>query len=120
MVAERTRIENLAAAEAVFEQATTAAPTLVVPVEHALPAWLDALVDRAHAAGTTVAIGAEPPSDWSDDRRAGWEIGVCTAALHAGVDEIVGIAPQRVNRVRAVVAAIDAAARPADHQEPVS
>lgn len=79
--------------------------TLVVPVVEAVPPWLVGLAAAAHDQGARVLVSAEPPAGATGEAADGWEIGVCTAALAAGVDDVVGIDPRRVTRVRAVIEA---------------
>jgi hypothetical protein len=75
---------------------------LVVPVRAVVPAWLEDLVVAAAAAETAVVVDAAAPHDLAGDARAGWEIGVCTAAFASGAADVLGIDPRRVARVREV------------------
>ncbi len=72
---------------------------------------LDALA-AAGAAGLRggVAFTSRPQAD--PEGVAGWEIGVCTAALQVGAVLVRGIDVRRARRVRGVVEALAAAARP--------
>lgn len=81
-----------------------AAPlVLVVPIVEVAPPWLAEAVVRAHASGATLVVSLEPTSPGVDDRAAGWEIGVITAALAAGADDVLGTSPERVARVGEVL-----------------
>lgn len=105
-----TRTDTLAGADAALvDGADLAGGVLEVLVVDVVPAWLPDVVDRAHAQGAQVAVCATPDGSLSPAERAGWEIGVCTAAQRAGVDRIDGIDPRRVARVGAVVHRLDAA-----------
>lgn len=98
----RARIESLQAGLAAAAGPGTT--DLVVPVSGSVPAWLGDLVHGAAAADgeVRVLIEAEPPADLEGAALDGWEIGVCTAAVAAGVDDVLGVDPQRVTRVRQV------------------
>ena len=113
MVVEHARVESLAEADEVLARAATPADlVLVLVVRTVVPAWIGALVSQAHAAGHGVMVVVEPEGDPAGDVLAGWEIGVCTAALSAGVDEVRGIDAKRVERVRTVVGLLDGAGAP--------
>lgn len=81
---------------------------LVVILDQAVPAWLASLVDAAAARGAAVVVQAAAPHGLAGEALAGWEIGVCTAALAAGVSDVVGVDARRVARVREVDAALAA------------
>ncbi|WP_426572231.1 hypothetical protein [Aquihabitans sp. McL0605] len=111
MVVEHVRIENLAEADDALAKAGDVVDlVLAVVVRATVPAWLGAAVERAHRAGRSVIVIAEPLGDPAGEELAGWEIGVATAALAAGVDEVRGIDARRVERVRTVLGLLDAAA----------
>ena len=119
MVTEPARTESLEAARAILSDPSSAgAGVVVVPVSEAVPSWLAELVVEAHAAGCRVAVSAEPAAIRDRDAQEGWEIGVATAALSAGVDELVGIADARRRRVQVVVAALDHGAAPSAEAAP--
>ncbi len=81
---------------------------LVVLVDEAVPAWFGDLVDAARASGAAVVVQAAAPHGLAGEALAGWEIGVCTAALAAGASDVVGVDARRVARVREVDAALTA------------
>ena len=90
-----------------------AMPALEVAIAESAPPWLGELVGAAHRAGATVTVVAtrnDGPA--AEEAIAGWEIGICQAALLADVDEIDGIDPQRVRRVRTVLAALATGSAP--------
>ncbi len=110
MVTDRVRIDSLAAGREHLAHARLApGAVLVVPVDRRVPTWLAELVDAAHAARASVVVEAQTPADLEGEAAAGWQIGVCTAALAAGADDVVGVEAQRVARVRDVTASLDAA-----------
>jgi hypothetical protein len=112
VVTDRVRIDSLEAGQAHLAQSgSDGRAILVVTVARVVPVWLSALVEEAHAAAASVVVEVEAPADLDDESRAGWEIGVCTAALGAGTDDVVGIDPKRVARLREVTVRL-AAARP--------
>ena len=107
MVTEGVRIESLAEGRTHLAAGSAAeSGCLVVPVREVVPGWLAELVDAAGAAGVAVVADAVGIEGASADQRAGWEIGVCTAALAAGVADVRNVAPQRVERVRAVLGSL--------------
>lgn len=116
MVTGRVRVETLEDGRAALAgSATPAALVLEVAVDQRVPAWLGDLVALARSAGASVSVVAVAPSAVTaagDEALAGWEIGVCTAALAAGADEIVGIDPTRVARVRTIVGALATGSAP--------
>lgn len=109
MVTDRVRIDSLAAGRAHLANAELAAGSvLVVPVDRAVPPWLAELVAAARLVGATVLVEAETPAGLDGEPAAGWQIGVCTAALAVGA-EVAGIDPQRVARVREIADSLDGA-----------
>ncbi|MGN6692993.1 MAG: hypothetical protein ACTHN0_02355 [Aquihabitans sp.] len=103
MVTDRVRIDSLALGQEHLSQTGPGAGSiLVVTVVRVVPPWLAALVEGARAAAASVIVEAEAPTDLDDESRAGWEIGVCTAALAVGADDVIGVDAQRVARVREI------------------
>lgn len=120
MVRGRARIESLEAGrDALAEGIAGGGEALVVPVADTLPGWFERLAIEAAAQGVAVLVEAEPPADRDGEVLDGWEIGLCTTALTLGADDVLGIDPRRVARVRTVVDTLDAAA-PLPTQEPAS
>ena len=111
MVTDRARIDSLEAGRVALDaQEGTDHLELVVSVRSTIPPWLIELVVVATARGSVVLVEAEAPPGLPAETLAGWEIGVCTAALTAGAIEVFGIAPSTVARVREVIGALAAAA----------
>lgn len=103
MVTGAARIETLEDGRARLRGVDAGAGAdLVVVVRSVVPAWLEQLVVEAGRAGSRVLVTAEPPADLAGEALDGWEIGVCTATLAAGVADVLGIDRTRVARVREV------------------
>ena len=80
---------------------------VVVQVGQPVPPTLGAAVRESHRAGRLVSLHLEPcGASLAHDERAGWELGVLSMALRAGVDHVVGADPVRLARVRAVTLAL--------------
>lgn len=110
MVTDRVRIDSLAAGQARLAEAGWVPGTvLVVTVERTVPPWLRPLVAAARRGEAPVVVEARTPADLDVEPAAGWEIGVCTAALAAGADDVTGIDPQRLARVREITRRLDVA-----------
>lgn len=62
--------------------------------------------------GAPARYEVRPPGDLDDESRAGWEVGVATALIDAGVapEAIGGVAPKRVHRVAQVARSLAAGA----------
>jgi len=114
VVTDRVRIDSLAAGREHLARAQRVpGSVLVVPIDRTVPAWLGELAAAAHVVDATVVAEARRPADLVGEAGDGWEIGVCTAALAAGADDVTGIDARRVARVRDVTACLDAARAPA-------
>ena len=111
------RIETLEAGGALLAAGSLDQP-LVVPVHEVVPGWLPELVVQVHRRGGTVVVSAEPPPVLTGESLDGWEIGVCTAALQAGVDQVTGLTTERVRRVRAVLDSLERARTAPDEAAP--
>ena len=103
------RIETLEAGDALLAAGSLDQP-LVVPVRDVVPGWLSELIVEVHQRGGTVVVSAEPPPALTGESLDGWEIGICTAALRAGVDQVTGVSTERMRRVRAVLDSLERAA----------
>lgn len=111
-------VESSEQALAVLAAAQTTASarpdSLIVPVRTAVPDWLAEVVQAAGAQALAVDVLLEPDhvivGEPGTERRDGWEIGAITAALSAGIRNVVGADHRRVARVRAVLDLLAAAA----------
>lgn len=107
MVTDRVRIDGLAAGRDHLAGDRPEGSVLVVTIDQRVPYWLGELALAATEVGAIVIVEAAAPDGLEDEARAGWEVGVATAALAAGAVDVAGIAPERVARVREITASID-------------
>ena len=113
VASNRGQAKGAAAAEQAAAAAAAPPVPPAAPAAPAAPVAAEPIVADPAAAGPD-----EAASDEGDDavaRHAGWEVGVLTGLLGLPVATLRRVDPGRVDRVRAVLHALDEAASVEDH-----
>ena len=102
------RVPAVAVNELVELDAALAEPAIgpvALRVGSSVAPWVEVAVGRVRSASRVLCVEVGDPGDIGD-ARAGREIGLVTALIEVGVQpsEIVGVDPERVRRVAAIVA----------------
>ena len=94
------------APEAVDAAARDGVGAVEVIIGDVVPGWLAAAVERAHEHGLLVVARLAGRPGLVAGEGDGRQIGAVLAALEAGVDEVEGVDPRRVARIRTVLDAV--------------